>query len=249
MGSQRMSLRTWLVALAALPALAQGVFTNVDKVGDAICPRVFRESDRLNVGDYARGSRVAIGNMSTHYQKGRADVSLGARKSVQAFTAFDESGKAVSIGDLKGKVVLVGFWGNSCEPSAKMLMELGGIYPKREKYGFEILAVNFDESRPQDHYLGGRLAVAKFKLDNRPFFEKSSLPLYIPGVGDQGASAFKEMVYSLPMLCVVDAEGNLASTIIGYEPNYVAANLKRALIESHAALPKPADPAQGAGEK
>ncbi|HJV90942.1 MAG TPA: TlpA disulfide reductase family protein [Holophagaceae bacterium] len=226
------------LALLGLPLMAQGVFLKENKPGDAICSRIFREEIQLNHGTTRAG---ASPQMVWYSQKGERFFAREERKDVSSFAALNEAGKAVSIKDLKGKVVLVGFWSTKCEPSVKMLLEFADLYAKREKFNFEILAVNFDENVPDESIVGGWRAINSWKMKNKTFMEQSGLPLYIPGIGAQGPSNFVDMLFSVPMLCVVDREGKLASMTIGYEPNFVVASLKRVLPERPVAAPaKPA---------
>jgi thiol-disulfide isomerase/thioredoxin len=173
----------------------------------------------------------AANSLATLKVTGGAYFPKEQRKSVASFSAVSENGKAVSIAQLKGKVVLVGFWSTRCDPSAKLLLELMDIYTKREKFGFEVLAVNFDENRPLEGIEGGWVAVRKFKIGNAKAFQQSQMPVYLPGIGKEGASNFLPTVDSLPLLCVVDPDGNLASMTIGYDPNIVATQLSRVLRE------------------
>lgn len=249
--------RPCILACLALPLAAQGVFKNADKPGDSTCDRVIRDTDELNRGGQSMSGTAAapLGNISTvgttlktnnsttgAMQGAASDLATikvkggvfypkGKRKSVSSFAAVGENGKATTIGELKEKTVLVAFWSSRCEPSAKMMMELMDLYPKRNKFGFEVLAVNLDENRPQDGIEGGWSAIRKFKLSNAKFFDQSKMPVYVAGIGKQGASNFLDMINSLPLLCVVDPDGNVASMVIGYEPNFVAAQLSRVLKE------------------
>ena len=224
-----------LMPALACTLAAQGIFTPADKADSPICSRILRENLPMQSGSAA--AATTGGNAGANYshvfynQKGDHHFPLGARKSVQAFGVSDEAGRMTTIQQLKGKVVIVGFWSGKCEPSAKMVMELADLYPKREKFGFEVLCVNFDENSPQEGYIGGWKAVKKFQQQNAAFFKTSKLPVYIPGIGAQGPSNFMDMVYSLPLLCVIDREGNLASMTIGYTPNFVVDSLKRVLAE------------------
>ena len=230
-----------LLPLLANSLVAQGIFINVDKPGDPICTRIFRENDQMNYGAARGGTMGGMAGASSalvrYYQKGENHFPAGTRKSVQAFGASDEAGKTITIQQLKGKVVVVGFWSTKCEPSAKMVMELADLYTKREKFGFEVLCVNFDENRPQDGIAGGWRAVKTFKQQNATYFDTSKMPVYIPGIGAQGPANFMDMIYSLPMLCVVDRDGNLASLTIGYTPNFVVESVKRVLAERPPVVP------------
>lgn len=221
-----------LLALS-LPLAAQGVFMNVDKPGDPICRRVFREVDSLNT---SRGSAQA--SLEAFAQQGRTFIAPDQRKDVSAFGVADEKGKVTTLAELKGKTVLIGLWSTKCDPSGRMIQELSDIYGKRAQFNFEILAVNFDENRPGENE-GGWRAIKAFQVRNRAFFEKSNMPVFVPGLGAQGPSVLMEMVYSLPALFVVDPQGRLAIVEIGYTPNYIARNLSQIVRESQApAAPK-----------
>jgi thiol-disulfide isomerase/thioredoxin len=187
------------------------------------------------------GMMGADASHKLYYQQGNQFFPQGQRKSVASFACYDQKGKATSIASLKGKVVLVGLWSVRCEPSAKMLMELASLYPKREKFGFEILAVNFDENQQDGGGItGGWRAINTFVIKNKQFFEASKMPFYTPGLGKEGPSNFMDMVYSLPMLFVVDREGNLSQLHIGYKEGFVGGAISRAMQER----PRPAAPTE-----
>ena len=245
----------FMVALSFGAVQAQGIYQNVSSPTDPICPRVDRDKTSLNFGARApsgSGTGGEVGADSTlkrSYQQGQHFFALGQRSSVASFTAYDEKGRAVSIASLKGKVVLVGLWSVRCDPSARMLMEFSGLYPKRDAFGFEILAVNFDESKLLEgtrhgmdvHLDGGWKAIHKFRIANRQFFEAAQLPFYTPGLGKEGASNFMETIHSLPMLFVIDREGNLAQIHIGHKDGFVGKAIQRAILEKAAGTtPAPA---------
>lgn len=141
-------------------------------------------------------------------------------------------------------MALVGLWSISCALSAKMLMELAGLYPKADAFKFQILAVNFDlnqQDEGEGAIEGGWRAINKFMTRNRAFFEASKMPVFTPGQGKEGPSNFMDIVQSLPALFVIDRNGQLASVHIGYKEGFVGEALKRALLE------KPLAPSPAAG--
>ena len=229
------------LALSGLTLCAQGIFTNASKPDAPVCPRLMQEKTRLNyMSQYGRNGADASSTLYT--QSGDWFFPLAERKDVSLFAAYDEKTKGTSIASLKGKVVLVGLWSKNCDPSAKMLMEFASLYAKRTQYNFEILAVNFDENQQDGGGIeGGWRAINKFRNKNRQFFETSQLPFYTPGLGKEGPSNFMDMVYSLPVLFVVDRQGRLAELHIGYENGFVGQALMRALRErTPAPVPVPA---------
>jgi cytochrome c biogenesis protein CcmG/thiol:disulfide interchange protein DsbE len=58
----------------------------------------------------------------------------------------DMSGRSVSMSALKGKVVLVDFWASWCAPCREELPVLEALYKKYRAQGFEVVAVNQDQS-------------------------------------------------------------------------------------------------------
>jgi glutathione peroxidase-family protein len=237
----------------ALPLAGQGIYQNASP-GSSICPQVEVDKTALNFGgtrvspSTTAGLRGANSVVQLNSQEGHQVFQMGERKSVSTFAAYDEHAKGTSLASLKGKVVLVGLWSVRCDPSAKMLMEFASLYAKREQFGFEILAVNFDENqhggfpnpRIELGVEGGWRAINKFKTRNRQFFETSKMPVYTPGLGKEGASNFMDVVYSLPALFVIDREGNLAQLHIGYKEGFVGEALKAAIRER----PLPTVPSQ-----
>lgn len=236
------------LSLCGLELGAQGVFNNANSPNDPICPRVMQEKTSLNYkSQYGRNGADA--SAVRYSQQADQFFPPTARKDVSAFAAYPEKGPGISIASLKGKVVLVGLWSTHCDPSAKMLMEFASLYPKKGQYGFEILAVNFDENQQGGELApnvdvgveGGWRAINKFRIKNRPFFETSKMPIYTPGLGKEGPSNFMDMVYSVPVLFVVDRQGKLAELHIGYKDGFVGQAVMRALRErTPAPAPVPA---------
>lgn len=66
-------------------------------------------------------------------------------KPAPAFTLKDLSGKAVSLSDFKGKVVLADFWSTSCIPCVKALPYLQSLHKKYGPRGFVLLGLSIDE--------------------------------------------------------------------------------------------------------
>jgi len=235
---------TTLLSLAALPGLAQAVYQPVPS-GQKACPRIeTRDEDTLkasaSLSTSTLGPNAATGAGRTAPLTanttaaatsaggaqilGKAEFTLvpkGTRKGVEKFTVLDTAGKAKSIADFKGKVVVVGFWQTACEPSTNMMLEMAELQPKGEKFGFEIWPVNFDPERWQK--------VRPFIDKNRKFFEKTQI--FLPELGAKGPSNFADVFPCLPAMFIVDREGKVAVSSYQYEPNALLENLKKVLVE------------------
>lgn len=238
----RPPLCSLLLALSGLALGAQGIFNNANSPTDPTCPRIMQEKTELN--DKSQyGPNGADASAVRYSQRGDQFFPPAERKDVSAFAAYDEKNKGISIASLRGKVVLVGLWSKNCDPSAKMLQEFASLYPKKGQYGFEILAINFDENQQDSGIEGGWRAIHKFMNRNRQFFESSHMPVFTPGLGKEGPSNFMDMVYSVPVLFVVDRQGKLAELHIGYHDGFVGQAVMRALRErvvSPTPMPTPA---------
>ncbi len=217
-----------------LPMAAQGLYLNADKPGDPTCPKLEIETDST-IG--SRQLNDAHGGMVRNYQEFHLYYAADQRKDVSSFTAYDGKKKGISVASLKGKIVVVALWGYNCDPSARMLMELAQLYPRREKFGFEVLAVNFDANRvyEDNRALGGWAAIENFKTRNKEFLDQNPLPFYVPGLAKEGASNFMDVIYSVPLLAVIDREGKLASLDMGYTPKLVATRISQLIKQEQAA--------------
>lgn len=256
-----MRLVTTACLCLSIPLFAQGIFNNASKPGEPTCSRntvgvdsnlefgsghgtmnspvggtgkdlgPAPTSQNTSTGGKAGGTRLS----KDLYTSGHVDYPVGKRPDASAFTAYGQDGKAVSIASLKGKIVVVGLWSYRCEPSARMLMEMAQLFPREEKFGFVLIAVNFDASRYEDgsQAVGGWSAIQTFKRSNPDFFKNEGLPLFVPGTGKEGAGNFVNQVDSLPLLAVVDRDGRVASVDIGYKDKEIAMRLSQLIREEH----------------
>jgi peroxiredoxin len=66
--------------------------------------------------------------------------------SAPNFELENLKGERVQLKDLRGKVVLVNFWGTWCKPCEKEMPAIQAAYDKYRNQGFEVLAINIQES-------------------------------------------------------------------------------------------------------
>ena len=108
-------------------------------------------------------------------------------------------GRAVSLADFRGKVVMVHFWATWCPPCVEEMPTLEKLYRSLGSTDFEILAVSVDE--------GGAGAVAEF-------MQRNGLSLHVlldPG----GSVAGHYGTFKFPETYIVDRGGAVKYKAIG----------------------------------
>jgi peroxiredoxin len=115
-----------------------------------------------------------------------------------SFEAETLEGKAVSLDDYRGKVVLLTFWATWCEPCKKEMPEIQAAYEKHKEEGLAVVAVNFGER----------------KEPAQAFFEKTSLTF--PSLLDRRANIAERFgVISLPVTFFIDQDGIIRERVVG----------------------------------
>jgi peroxiredoxin len=114
------------------------------------------------------------------------------------FPDFDEkdiTGKALSIGQYKGKVVLVDFWATWCGPCVAELPNVLKAYEKYHSAGFEIVGISLDkeEQKLKDF----------IKTKNMTWVQ------YCDSKGWQSKLAGKYGINSIPATYLLDGEGKI----------------------------------------
>ena len=64
------------------------------------------------------------------------------------FTLADLGGRKISLSDLKGKVVLLNFWGTWCGPCKREIPDFISLSEKHKKNGLEIIGVTLSSGPP-----------------------------------------------------------------------------------------------------
>jgi peroxiredoxin len=74
-----------------------------------------------------------------------------AKKTVLApdFTLANLEGQSISLNDLKGKVVLLNFWGTWCGPCKREIPDFISLSNKHKKDGLEIIGVTLSSGSPE----------------------------------------------------------------------------------------------------
>lgn len=231
-----MEMRSMLpLLLSALSALtAQDRYLQPSKNID-VCGRVELEGHIRPGGGYAPnttgGLKGAGSDGTIHWQVGVEFFPPEGRKNVGNFAVSEESGRLISISEFKRKVVVVGLWSTTCEPSLFLLGELAKLQSRGTTGGFEVLPINFDPE-------GWRL-VNKFLKQDRIKKLLSGVRLYTPALGSQGVHLFMDQVPALPTYFIVDREGRFAARATGYKSWEVLRTLQTVLGEKAIDAPVP----------
>ena len=90
----------------------------------------------------------AVGNPPVDYKAVPKLQELKERQAAPDFTLPDPGGKKVSIKDFRGKVVFLNFWATWCEFCKDEMPAMDRLYREFRGKGFEIVAVNVKDKRP-----------------------------------------------------------------------------------------------------
>ena len=113
-------------------------------------------------------------------------------------------GKAVSLSDLRGKVVVLDFWATWCGPCGRALPMLENVAEYFADKPVAIMGVNLDR--------GGTDGVAKFVQKNGLTFPQA--------LDSDGSISNRYVVNVIPTSFVIDQEGIVRHVHIGFDPQY-----------------------------
>lgn len=154
-----------------------------------------KEHYRLVVDRYpGAGKRlVAMAKMSLE------DLDFLRRLAVGSdpipFSVEDLNGKTISLGDYKGKVVLLDFWATWCGPCRQEMPNVVKLYNKYHSKGFEIIGISLDANR---------------KTLERYLREQGvTWPQYYDGRGWKNKVASLYRVRAIPATYLIDKKGKI----------------------------------------
>jgi peroxiredoxin len=126
----------------------------------------------------------------------------GQGEKAPDFTGKTLVGKNVKLSELRGRIVLLNFWGTWCAPCKEELPYFNRIYGKYKGVGLEILAVNVDKVPAQAAGMSGALG------------------LTFPVVLDPSGDLFElYRIRNMPTTFVVGKDGMIHYIHWGFGPN------------------------------
>jgi thiol-disulfide isomerase/thioredoxin len=132
------------------------------------------------------------------------------------FSEKDLNGNPISVGALKGKVVMVDFWATWCGPCRAELPNVIATYQKFHAQGFEIIGVSLDDDR-------SKLDAFLKKQDGMTWAQ------FFDGQGWSNALAVKYGVESIPFTVLVGPDGKIIGT--GLRGEALGAAVEKALAK------------------
>jgi len=129
-------------------------------------------------------------------------VVLAARSGyppAPEFSLKDLEGKAISLADMKGKVVFLNFWATWCPPCREEIPDFVAFYDQNSRRGVEIVGLSVDKLSPEDL----RAFVRKNKMSYPvAFATKRIIEAYEPGP-------------YIPTTIVIDKQGRIRDKQVG----------------------------------
>jgi len=145
---------------------------------------------------------VSCSSRSTNKPK----IDTSNRKEAKDFTLPTLDGGAVTLSDLKGKVVLLDFWATWCGPCRRSIPIIVSIYNKYHKKGFVALGINLDGESDMDK-------VTQYVNENNMDY-----PILI----DAFSVAEMYKVRGIPRFVLIDKQGRIVIEIEGLVPDLKA---------------------------
>ena len=123
---------------------------------------------------------------------------IEAGQVAPAFTLPDLAGNPVSFSEMRGAVSLVLFWASWCGPCMQEMPEVQAMFEQYRDQGFQVVAVNFGESKTTAQKTVDQLGV--------------TFPVLLDRWGNVAA---EYRVMGLPLSFFVDGEGVVHERIFG----------------------------------
>jgi len=139
-------------------------------------------------------------------------------RAAPAFELPDLAGGKVSLGDLKGKVVVLDFWATWCGPCIKEIPDYAEFWRKNRARGVEVVGVVCDSGDPSEI---------------QDFVREYKIP-YRQLLGDEAVQVSFGALQGFPTTFVIDRQGVIRKKMLGSPPGKFEA-LQKLIDEALAA--------------
>ena len=140
-----------------------------------------------------------------------------------SFALSDLDDKKMSLDDLKGKVVIVDFWGTWCPPCRKEIPHFVDLHKEYKGKGLEIVGLNYNEEGTPD----------EVKKTIKTFLDKNNVP-YRCFVGDEKTQMLVPDFEGYPTTLFIDRAGKVRLKVVGYQEKEVLEEIVKTLLDEKA---------------
>ena len=137
-----------------------------------------------------------------------------AQTKAPDFTLPDLNGKAFSLSELEGKVVILNFWATWCPPCVMEIPHFIDLYKEYKGQGLEVVGVSMDR--------GGVKVVKSFVKKN-----EMTYPVVI---GNQKVAEDYGGIRGIPTTFVIDHHGYIVKKFVGYRNKEVFESIIQQLL-------------------
>ncbi len=130
------------------------------------------------------------------------------------FTLPDLNGKAFSLSELEGKVVILDFWATWCPPCVVEIPHFIDLYKEYKGQGLEVVGISLDR---------GGVKVVK------SFVEKNEIT-YPVVIGNQKVAEDYGGIRGIPTTFVIDRQGYIVKKFVGYRDKKVFESIIQQLL-------------------
>lgn len=161
-------------------------------------------TDAVKNGSTAAYLAMTVKREEAAKKREEAAAKLQPGVAAPDFTLNDINGKPLALSSLKGKTVVLDFWGSWCGWCIKGIPEMKKYYDKYKAKGLEILGIDCNDTE------------AKWK----DAVKKHALPwLHVRNEGKPDVTALYG-ISGFPTKIVVDKDGKIAKVVVGEDPEF-----------------------------